>query len=281
MAKSKRDIPRNSWFRENGHWYYMNSTGSLKKGWLNLANAWYYMNSTGAMETNQWVGNYYVGSDGKMVKNTTTPDGYLVGYDGQWIPAKPIIVPIPETPTNQQKPVETNDNNEPVKSLEEMEEYVTTHINKQHINDEFIKLLNEERKAHGITTVTYSPILFKGADIRSKEQEISFGHTRPNGESYQTVFPKKERFKYRTLLENAGTFGVYLDFEKNLEQVEVEVAKKMFNGWKNSPKHYEAMMVNGDLQVALSAHCNVTDFSEKEYTINGYSVFIIAGNASY
>lgn len=38
------------------------------------------------MATNCWIGNYYLGSNGKMLTNTTTPDGYKVGEDGAWIP---------------------------------------------------------------------------------------------------------------------------------------------------------------------------------------------------
>jgi len=32
----------------------------------------------------QWVGDYYVGKDGDMLKNTITPDNYVVGSDGKW-----------------------------------------------------------------------------------------------------------------------------------------------------------------------------------------------------
>ena len=45
---------------------------------------WYYVNDYGYYATNQWVGNYYLGSDGVMLVNSWTPDGYWVGYDGKW-----------------------------------------------------------------------------------------------------------------------------------------------------------------------------------------------------
>ena len=32
----------------------------------------------------QWVGDYYVGKNGDMLKNTVTPDNYVVGSDGKW-----------------------------------------------------------------------------------------------------------------------------------------------------------------------------------------------------
>lgn len=38
------------------------------------------------MAANKWInGTYYVGADGAMYTNATTPDGYQVGADGAWI----------------------------------------------------------------------------------------------------------------------------------------------------------------------------------------------------
>ncbi|SEQ90001.1 Putative cell wall binding repeat-containing protein [Granulicatella balaenopterae] len=280
------DMAHNSWVESNGNWYYMNQNGVMQTGWQEINGNWYYMNGSGAMATNQWVGDYYMGSNGIMLENTITPDGYLVGYDGKWVKGEQIVFPISESPTNQQnqqtsqqEPVENNHDNKPVKSLEEMEEYLNNNIDQQHINDEFIKLLNEEREAHGITTVTYSPILFKGVDIRSEELEISFSHTRPNGELYYSALPTKESNQFRTMLENATAPIIYLDSDKTLKQVEKEAAKKIFNRWKNSPKHYKAMMVNGDLQAAVSVHFSGNKLFGKQYVIRCYSSLLIGGDA--
>ena len=45
---------------------------------------WYYIGDNGYPVTDRWVGNYYLGSTGKMLVNSWTPDGYYVGYDGDW-----------------------------------------------------------------------------------------------------------------------------------------------------------------------------------------------------
>lgn len=66
------------WYQEDNNSYPMNQ-------WKELNGKWYYFNQDGYMVSNAWVGNYYLGYDGAMLTNTTTPDGYNVGPDGAWI----------------------------------------------------------------------------------------------------------------------------------------------------------------------------------------------------
>lgn len=75
-----------NWENIHGTWYYFNSAGYIVTGWQSINGAWYYFDLSGAMYANRWVGNYYLGSSGAMLVNTTTPDGYWVGSDGAWIP---------------------------------------------------------------------------------------------------------------------------------------------------------------------------------------------------
>ena len=51
----------------NGCTYYFNDAGYVLTGWNQINNQWYYFNGNGSMIKNAWVGNYYLGSDGKMV----------------------------------------------------------------------------------------------------------------------------------------------------------------------------------------------------------------------
>ena len=66
--------------------YYFDASGAMATGWKLIGGFWYYFRSNGAMARNCWVGNYYLGSDGIMLTNTITPDGYRVGPNGAWIP---------------------------------------------------------------------------------------------------------------------------------------------------------------------------------------------------
>lgn len=71
---------------EVGSWYQY-STGEIPKNqWREIDGAWYFFNEVGYMVKDQWIDRYYLGSDGKMLVNTTTPDGYYVDENGAWAP---------------------------------------------------------------------------------------------------------------------------------------------------------------------------------------------------
>lgn len=69
----------------NGWWYIKDDGNYVVSDWLEDNMKMYYFNADGYMASNAWVGNYYLGADGAMLVNTTTPDGYQVGMDGAWI----------------------------------------------------------------------------------------------------------------------------------------------------------------------------------------------------
>lgn len=68
-----------------GYWYEKDDGGYAASEWMADNGKWYYIGNDGYMVSNGWVGNYFVGADGAMLVNTTTPDGYQVGADGAWI----------------------------------------------------------------------------------------------------------------------------------------------------------------------------------------------------
>ncbi len=76
------------WVKENGTWYYLNNSGAMQTGWVKENGTWYYLNQSGSMETgwftvsDKW---YYANESGALAINTTTPDGYTVNADGEWV----------------------------------------------------------------------------------------------------------------------------------------------------------------------------------------------------
>lgn len=66
-----------------------NSPAQQTGGWVQDSTGWWWRNADGSYPMNTWKEidgkQYYFGSDGYMLSNTTTPDGYYVGADGAWI----------------------------------------------------------------------------------------------------------------------------------------------------------------------------------------------------
>lgn len=75
------------WFNDEvGSWYQYTTGVVPKNEWREIEDAWYYFDGSGYMVKDQWVDRYYVGSDGKMLTDTTTPDGNYVDENGAWAP---------------------------------------------------------------------------------------------------------------------------------------------------------------------------------------------------
>ena len=76
------------WVKDNGAWYYLNQSGAMQTGWVKDNDNWYYLQDSGAMQTGwmkvsgKW---YYAYDSGALAINTTTPDGYYVDYNGEWV----------------------------------------------------------------------------------------------------------------------------------------------------------------------------------------------------
>ena len=79
---------KTGWIKDNGSWYYLQISGAMKTGWFTVSGSWYYLQDSGAMKTGwmkvsgKW---YYAYSSGALAINTTTPDGYRVNYNGEWV----------------------------------------------------------------------------------------------------------------------------------------------------------------------------------------------------
>ena len=61
------------------------ATNTIKQGWTKVGNSWYFYNH-GKVVANAWIGNYWLGADGKMAINAWVDGGrYYVGTDGSWV----------------------------------------------------------------------------------------------------------------------------------------------------------------------------------------------------
>ena len=79
---------KTGWIKDKGVWYYLNHEDGIMLVGLHKVNGdHYYFDESGAMQTG-WKrldGNwYYFQTDGSLLKNATTPDGYKVNEEGIW-----------------------------------------------------------------------------------------------------------------------------------------------------------------------------------------------------
>lgn len=66
------------WYQDGGKWYYLHpkadgTRGYMYTGWHQIGNNWYYFRVTAG------------GPKGSLVVNDTTPDGYKVNGNGEWV----------------------------------------------------------------------------------------------------------------------------------------------------------------------------------------------------
>ena len=75
-------------------------------GWEKQGEDYRYRNEDGTYAVSQWVMDqgmyYYLGADGTMWSNTTTPDGYLVAGDGSWVQDTQALGGYVRTPYDNQ-----------------------------------------------------------------------------------------------------------------------------------------------------------------------------------
>ena len=60
---------KTGWIKEYGKWYYLDDSGAMKTGWCWVSGSWYYLNTSGVMQTGLQTINgkqYYLSSSGDM-----------------------------------------------------------------------------------------------------------------------------------------------------------------------------------------------------------------------
>lgn len=117
------------------------------------------------------------------------------------------------------------------------------------MEQEFYRLVNEERVNEGREPLVYNKHLDDIAQIRSSEITKLYSHNRPNGMSFETVIDVN-KYPYRYAGENIcyyyhleGSYSIdELEFTGSDKQIK-DAANIVFNAFKNSSGHY-ANMIN-------------------------------------
>ncbi|MDN6194100.1 MAG: CAP domain-containing protein [Alkalibacterium sp.] len=150
----------------------------------------------------------------------------------------PTIVEVPSNKYDDTKAEEDS------KTIEK-----TTHtdVNYDSVEQKILTLLNELRQEKNLNTLSSNDALKTAADLRAKETEESFSHTRPDGRGPFTVFENETiDYSYKRVGENLG-MATYFKSEE-------EMAELLFNGWVESQGHYENMVTPEYEEVGIGVH---------------------------
>lgn len=149
------------------------------------------------------------------------------------------------------------------------------------VEKEMIFLVNTYRQENGIKPLNYASWLEPGAQERATEM-ANYGnhryvasdgtekvHTRPTGESWATAFEniEGENGKERFLSENI----VLIMTSRSKD--EAYLAKSMFEQWKSSPPHNEAMLSPNNKSFAFKA-AKMPGSIKNENVVKGRSTYI-------
>ena len=100
--------------------------------------------------------------------------------------------------------------------------------------------INAYREANGVPALKYDEDLVKVANVRVNELTVSFGHARPNGDSYKTVYTELGLDNnYERGSENIARVLDNWDFEKGSAE---EYVNYIFEAYINSDSHRENML---------------------------------------
>lgn len=115
------------------------------------------------------------------------------------------------------------------------------------VEESIFNQLNALRKDQGLESLVLNETLQAAARQRSVESSESFSHTRPDGTTTFTILEEPEYFyPYSLAGENLG-MATYIKDEEHMAEV-------MFQGWVDSPDHYEAMINPEFHEVGIGAY---------------------------
>ena len=167
-----------------------------------------------------------------------------------------------EAPTTEE-PTTQNPSEEDTTEKPEEEKITEEERMRRILEAEFLQLINNEREKNGKGKLTVNETLHKGARIRAKECLVKFDHTRPNGQSYESVLQGELEYKYSHIGENIAWVyeGYYstTDWTKVLTEQELKAyAKEFFIMFKNSRVHYENILYTDFTETGFGVEILIT-----------------------
>lgn len=166
---------------------------------------------------------------------------------------EPIVEELSTEESTTQKPegeettTQKPENEESTTEQPPVEEITKAEKMKRVLEEEFLRLVNEERVKNGRGILEVNKTLHKAARLRAEECLEKFSHTRPNGESYKSILQGDLAYDWSHIAENIAWFyeSPYSvsDWTDVLSEQDMkEYAKNFFTTFKNSSVHYQNIL---------------------------------------
>lgn len=256
-------------YDSHGKWY-VDSTGQyVVSAWKQIDGKWYYFDSYGYAVVNGWVGNYYLGKDGAMLVNTTTPDGYRVGEDGSVIKTSKSKVKVKKGRSKKT----TYNSNLKFKDTQEFNNLLNQGLSEDEA--ELYLLINEYRASIGKKKLRFSKSLtivarthVKDSNMYSPENQVDARGIDGNLHSWSA------NGNWRPVVYTPDHYYAELVWSKPSELTSYKgngyeishyysarvTPSGALNGWKNSKGHNNIIIGAGDwntlecMGVAIDGH---------------------------
>lgn len=158
-----------------------------------------------------------------------------------------------KTPTSTPKPMTPFDATEPEKFSK---------IDHQDLEQTIHRLVNDERRKHGLDSLGYNEELAYIARTKSRDMAVKgyFAHKEPDGDMY-TDRLREYGYDWQHTSEN-----LMKSFTEHDTPIS-EIAKRVVNGWMGSPPHREKILVPSFNVQGIGAYVN------DDYTIYVTQIF--------
>lgn len=122
--------------------------------------------------------------------------------------------------------------------------------NVDRIEQELLRLINEERTQHGLEALGIEETMQFAARTRAQEALTSLSHTRPVGTPYYTAF-EEWGFNYAGKWHGENLAVVNVDY---LVLSDAAVAAALFNEWLASPGHHQNILSENFFQTGIGVY---------------------------
>lgn len=153
-------------------------------------------------------------------------------------PCPPVQNPEAELPDQETPEVEVP--NTPAPEVPEKPETPEDNTNQSYV-EQVVALVNAERAKEGLAPLSIDTKVQAAAQVRARECEQSFSHTRPNGSNFATAL-KEQNVSYRRAGENIA-WG-----QRSPEEV--------VNAWMNSSGHRANIMNKNFTKIGVGYYQN-------------------------